>query len=436
MRTSRTSAAESQPPQDTGGDSWLARTSGEHAVISDDPREAPYQRLARLVARALRAPIAMVTLLDGERENVVATVGIDAFAVGELDLPCDFVIDECGVERVDCIVFGDPLSSSIANGSWRSHARRARSYVRVPLVGNHDEVVGSVSAIDYVARRWEDDDVSCLLDLADAAMTDAACRLRDSEERYQRLVGVSHDAILVHTKGNILYANAAAAELVGADSPADLESKSFLDLVHEDDREAVRKRIRYVLANRTSSERTEFRFVRGDGKVIPAEVSGTCIPYRGSDAVLVVCRDVSVRHAFDSLFLASEEQLESIVRSIETDAPQTELLGEIIACSPDFVAIAEPDGPVRYINQAGRRVIGLGVEVPLDRMCADAFYPAWALERLTSVAVPTALVAGSWSGDSALIGADGSNVPVWQTLIAHRNTAGDLTMWSTIMRIG
>ena len=107
-------------------ESWLARTSGEHAVIPDSPAAEPYHRLARLASRSLRAPVALVTLLDGEREQVAAAVGIDRHASSDLDLPCDFVIDECGVERVDCIVFGDPLVPPSSLSSWRNHARRAR----------------------------------------------------------------------------------------------------------------------------------------------------------------------------------------------------------------------------------------------------------------------------------------------------------------------
>jgi hypothetical protein len=68
-------------------------------------------------------------------------------------------------------------------------------------------------------------------------------------------------------------------------------------------------------------------------------------------------------------------------------------------------------------------------------MSTDAFHPAPMLDQLDKIAVPTALISGSWSGDSQIIAADGAVVPVWQTLIAHRDTAGDLKMMSTVMRV-
>jgi hypothetical protein len=67
-------------------------------------------------------------------------------------------------------------------------------------------------------------------------------------------------------------------------------------------------------------------------------------------------------------------------------------------------------------------------------MCTDSLHPAWVREQLDTTAMPTALIVGSWSGDSALIDADGATVPVWQTLIAHRDTSGDLKMFSMVMR--
>ena len=439
MRMTRVDVIDSAQRPAGGVESWLARTSGEHAVIPGSPAAEPYHRLARLASRSLRAPVALVTLLDGEREHIAASIGIDRHATTELDLPCDFVIDDCGVERVDCIVFGDPLVPPSQLSSWRTHARRARSYVRVPLVGNDDEVLGSVCVVDYVARRWDDEDVACLLDLADAAMTDAARRLRESEERYQRLVGLSHDAIIVHARGRIVYANSAAALLLGVHSPAELDQRRILDLVHPDDREIVRKRTRYVLANHAPSERTEFRFVRPDGSVVATEVSGTCIPYRGNDAVLVVCRDVSEKKASDLLLHMTEQQIQSIFSASEVrmEQPQLprDLISEMLDGSPDFVGLADCDGHIRYLNPAARRLIGLGEEAPLDRMHADAFYPSWTLEQIDNIAMPTALIAGSWAGDSAVICADGSTIPVWQTLIAHRSQDGALTGFSTVMRL-
>src|SRR5215218_955785 len=63
--------------------------------------------------------------------------------------------------------------------------------------------------------------------------------LMESERRYRALVELSPDAIVVHAKGTIVYANAAAATLLGADAPARLVGTPVLARVQRDDRARV-----------------------------------------------------------------------------------------------------------------------------------------------------------------------------------------------------
>ena len=70
--------------------------------------------------------------------------------------------------------------------------------------------------------------------------------LQESEERYRLLVEHSPDAIYVHERGRILYANPAAARLLGLQSPADLVGRYVLDHVHPDDRAIVAERMAMI----------------------------------------------------------------------------------------------------------------------------------------------------------------------------------------------
>src|SRR5690606_5073301 len=62
-------------------------------------------------------------------------------------------------------------------------------------------------------------------------------------EGYRRLTDDSPDAIFVNADGHIVYANAAALRLVGAESPGQLLGAAILDRVHRDDREAAIERL-------------------------------------------------------------------------------------------------------------------------------------------------------------------------------------------------
>jgi len=119
--------------------------------------------------------------------------------------------------------------------------------------------------------------------------------LRQSEERYRKLVELSPDALLVHRGGEILYANPSAATLFGAADPRELLGRSPLDLVHPDFRPLAERRVQQIRSTGESVPRIEEKFLRLDGETIHVEVAGNAIVWQGRRAVQVVLRDVSER---------------------------------------------------------------------------------------------------------------------------------------------
>ena len=118
--------------------------------------------------------------------------------------------------------------------------------------------------------------------------------LRDSEERYRKLVELLPDAIMVHSEGRVMYVNAAGARLWGVDSPRVFEGISHMNLIHPEDRAFVRERVHLVDQGDRSPLR-EYRIVRMDGGVVPVEAAGTLISYKGKPANLVMFRDITAR---------------------------------------------------------------------------------------------------------------------------------------------
>jgi PAS domain-containing protein len=55
--------------------------------------------------------------------------------------------------------------------------------------------------------------------------------LRESEDRYRKLVEIFPDAVFLHREGRILYANPAAFRLLGASHSDEIVGKNILDFV-------------------------------------------------------------------------------------------------------------------------------------------------------------------------------------------------------------
>jgi PAS domain S-box-containing protein len=119
--------------------------------------------------------------------------------------------------------------------------------------------------------------------------------LKESEERYRRLIELSPDFIGVHGGGKVLFTNTAGVELFGATSPEELTGKPVMDFIHPDYREAVRKRISQTQQKRERTDLIQEKFLRLDGRAVDVEAVSTPIIYRGEEATLVVARDITER---------------------------------------------------------------------------------------------------------------------------------------------
>lgn len=105
----------------------------------------------------------------------------------------------------------------------------------------------------------------------------------------------------------------------------------------------------------------------------------------------------------------------------------------IIEATPDFIGIATMDGQPLYVNQAGLHITGLR-EADLAKLHITDFYPEWVNDMLRGVGIPHALSQGHWIGETAVLGADGREIAVHQTVLSHNGEDGKPEYLSTIIR--
>src|SRR5215212_5723551 len=139
--------------------------------------------------------------------------------------------------------------------------------------------------------------------------------LKESEERYRRLVELSPDAIVVHQEGKFTYLNPAALELWGATTPNDLIGKSVLQVVHPDYRHHVTERVDYIQRFQKPTPLVEQKCLRLDGSEIDVEVTGLPFTLNGKSAVLSVFRDVTEKKQARAALRKAEKRLRTVVGS-------------------------------------------------------------------------------------------------------------------------
>lgn len=109
-------------------------------------------------------------------------------------------------------------------------------------------------------------------------------------------------------------------------------------------------------------------------------------------------------------------------------------LQAVLEATPDLVAITNAAGRIRYINPAGRRMIGLEPgENPLGRPLTDLYSEASAA-LIQQTAMPAAARDQTWEGETFIRSRDGTETPVSQVLIAHTSPQGEVEVYSTVAR--
>ncbi|UCB48618.1 MAG: PAS domain S-box protein [Deltaproteobacteria bacterium] len=176
--------------------------------------------------------------------------------------------------------------------------------------------------------------------------------LRESEERYRRLVELSFDAIVIHARGQIVFVNSSAAELLGATKPEQLIGKSILDLVHPDRRAAVSDRVRQVLEEGKPVPPVEEKLVRLDRMPIDVEVLGIPILYQDQPAVQVVFRDITERKKTEAQIIRAKREWEFTFDAV-----------------PDLIMILDREHRILRANKAMGERLGVRLEELVGLNC-------------------------------------------------------------------
>jgi len=114
--------------------------------------------------------------------------------------------------------------------------------------------------------------------------------LRESEERYRRLVELVPDGIAVLVDGRVAFVNASCARLFGADAPERMVGRPVLDFVHPSSRAVARRRLS-SLDHGAEIHLVAEQLLRLDGSTLPAEVAAKPFTFRGRPAAVVIVRD-------------------------------------------------------------------------------------------------------------------------------------------------
>jgi GAF domain-containing protein len=155
-------------------------------ALLDTPTTEALDRLVRLVARVMSCPIALLTLVDADRQYFKAAFGLPEPVASLRQTPLSHSICQHVVARGARLVICDAAVEHWLDDNMAVKEFGVRAYAGVPLVTRDGYAVGTLCAVDVKPRFWTVDELDNLEDLAGATMREISMNRLERTLSHQR----------------------------------------------------------------------------------------------------------------------------------------------------------------------------------------------------------------------------------------------------------
>ncbi|HUK34212.1 MAG TPA: PAS domain S-box protein, partial [Vicinamibacterales bacterium] len=199
--------------------------------------------------------------------------------------------------------------------------------------------------------------------------------LTSAEARQRELLELAPDAFFQSDlNARFTDVNQAACQLLGY-TRDELVARTVFDVIREEDAPRLRA-VREQLLVPGRVERAEWLHKRKDGTLVPLEVSANILPDGRWQAF---ARDSSERKRI-------EDERQVFVSFLEN--------------SSDFIGIADPEGKPIYLNPAGRKMVGLPPDYPIEQTQITEYYSPDQRAFASDVILKSMREQGRWAGET------------------------------------
>ncbi|HEV2773273.1 MAG TPA: GAF domain-containing protein [Thermoleophilaceae bacterium] len=138
--------------------------------LLDSAPEPRFDRLTRVAARGLNAPVALVSIVDEDRQFLKSCVGVAEPWASRREMPLSHSYCQHAVASPEPLVVPDAREHPLLRESAAIREFGAIAYAGVPLVGSDGQALGTLCVIDHGRREWNADEVALLGEIADAVL--------------------------------------------------------------------------------------------------------------------------------------------------------------------------------------------------------------------------------------------------------------------------
>lgn len=299
--------------------------------ILDSSPEARFDRITRVAICHFNVPIALVSLVDSERQWFKSRQGLDASETPRNISFCGHAILDDGIFYVP-----DTLNDArFSDNPLVTAAPKIRFYAGAPLRAPDGQRVGTLCIIDSQPRIFSADELSVLRDLADCVEAElerghlllAKAELVNSEARISAIVETVVDGIITIDSDGMIHTFNPAAEKVFGFTENEVVGKNVTMLVPEPYRsEATEYLLNYFSTGDKKAMGIGHEVVgqRKDGSTFPMELAASEMEVNGEYMFTGIVRDITERMRLDRM---KDEFISTVSHELRT--PLTSICGAL-----------------------------------------------------------------------------------------------------------
>ncbi len=281
-------------------------------LLDTAPDEA-FDRLTRLAARLLGTSVALISLVEKDRQFFVSATGLSEPLATSRATPISYSFCRHVVESKARLVVEDARHHQLVRTNPAVRELGWVAYAGVPLIDREGQVLGALSVIDGMPRLWSERDLDLLEDLAAWAVTEIELRASTPRRAAPATIPASVfdesgvPMAIVSLDGRCTRANKAFTDLLGGGDPI---GRQIDDLTHPDDRPAHREAMRLLLAGECRSYTAERRMLCGEDEAVWVLATVTHVAAAGPEAgyFILALQEVTGRARLEADVRDSEER--------------------------------------------------------------------------------------------------------------------------------
>ena len=399
-------------------------TALESYSIMDTLPEKEYDAITQLASYICGTPIALVTLLDKDRQWFKSSVGL-----GVSETPREISFCQYSIMGDDVYEVNNALENKLfADNPLVTGNPDIRFYAGAPLQDSEGFNLGSLCVIDTIPRVLTEQQKNALKLLANQVVLLLQLRkknadLNTTQKEFQNFIDLSKDLVCIaNVNGLFSKVNPAFTAVLGF-SKEEFEGTPFVDFVHPGDLEATFKEVaKLALGQQTISFENRYRCKNGEYKMLSWNAS----PDPVSGNLYCIARDMTLEYQQKEKLVKTSSELSAILNSTDFSIVSSGL-----------------DGLIKQFNRGAEELLGYKSEEVVGK-CSPFIFHLWdeVIKRTEDLSKELGkdLAPGddtfvlkarefgvADSNEWTYVKKDGSLIPIVLSVTAIKNSQGELT---------